>query len=170
MSRYRFGLGVLLPAALGALVAAGGCRRAEFTFHPVEGTVTKGGRPLANIEVVFLADPGSGTVGPRATGTTDAAGRYRLRTDQGDDGAVAGTHRVIVLDLGAAKRQLIRTFRGPLRKEAANALPEDAKRLADEPKPAKDASRVPPGYDMINRTPLRATVGPEDGVFDIAIP
>ena len=166
MTRNRFGFTVLFLAA----VAAGGCGRAEFAFYPVAGTVTRGGRPLPNVEVVFLADPDAGTAGPRATGGTDAAGRYHLRTDQGDDGAVAGTHRVVVLDLDAAKRQLIRTFRGPLGKEAARALPEDAKRLADEPKAAKAASRVPPGYGSISQTPLRARVGTDDQSFDIAIP
>jgi hypothetical protein len=62
----------------------------------VEGTVTKDGRPLANVRVVFLADTGS--VGPRAAGLTDKAGHYRLRTDYGEDGAVVGKHRVVILD------------------------------------------------------------------------
>jgi hypothetical protein len=165
MTRYRLGLAVLLPAALGAAVAAGGCRRPEFAFYPVEGTVTRGGRPLPNIQVVFLADPDSGTVGPRATGATDAAGRYRLRTDQGDDGAVAGTHRVVLVDLEAARMGFGR-FGGSQRKEVEGAPPKGGKRLADK---SKTASRVPAEYGSINQTKLRARVGPEDGVFDVKI-
>jgi hypothetical protein len=100
MTRHGFGLTMLF---VGALVAtASGCGP-KFTFVPVEGTVTKNGRPLANVEVVFLADPNTDTLGPRATGRTDATGHYRMRTDRGDDGAVPGTHRVLVLDLDAAK-------------------------------------------------------------------
>jgi hypothetical protein len=162
MSRYGSGLTVLSLAAL----AAGGCQRAEFAFYPVEGTVTRGGRPLPNIQVVFLADPDAGTVGPRAIGKTDAAGRYRLRTDQGDDGAVAGTHRVVVLDLDA-RAQHSRPVRGAQRNEVARGAPEDAQRLGDEP---KATPRVPPGYRSVSQTPLRAKVGPGPQTLDFEIP
>jgi hypothetical protein len=74
MTRYGFLLTVLFLGVLAVL--ASGCGRAEFMFFPVEGTVTKGGRPLHNVEVVFLADPDSGTVGPRASGITDETGHY----------------------------------------------------------------------------------------------
>src|SRR5690242_2884422 len=92
--------GVLLPLA----AASGGCQREpRWNLAPVEGTVTKDGHPLAGIQVIFLADADAGTVGLRARGITDEAGHYRLRTDNGDDGAVAGKYRVVMLDLEASE-------------------------------------------------------------------
>jgi hypothetical protein len=85
MPCYGIRLMVLFLGAVACM--AGGCGP-KLTFYPVEGTVTKDGRPLRGIEVVFLADPNAGTVGPRATGMTDEAGHYRLRTENGEDGAV----------------------------------------------------------------------------------
>ena len=102
MTCFGFRLAMLFFGALA--VTAAGCGRAEFTFYPVEGTVTKGGRPLHNVKVVFLADPDVGTVGPRASGRTDESGHYRLRTDKGNEGAVAGRHRVLVLDNEVAEK------------------------------------------------------------------
>src|SRR5262249_31135397 len=153
MIRYSFRLIVLFFGALAVITS--GCGRAEFTFFPVEGTVTKGGRPLRNVEVVFLADADAGTVGPRASGTTDEAGHYRLRTDHGDEGAVAGKHLVLIFDLEAAEKQTLRSLRGPQRKEAVQLSPEMTKRLEERLKMMGDAPRVPPRYGRFNETPLR---------------
>jgi hypothetical protein len=167
MTRYRFGLTALFFGAVA--VMAGGCGP-RFTFVPVEGTVTKGGRPLRGMEVIFLADPDSGTVGPRATGRTDEAGHYRLRTERGDDGAVAGIHRVLVLDLEAALRQMMGNFHGQPRTDATRLPPEAAKRPGEQRKAAGDAPRAPPDYMSINDTPLRAEVGSGPLVFDVVVP
>jgi hypothetical protein len=167
MTRHGFGLRMLF---VGALVAtASGCEP-KFTFVPVEGTVTKNGRPLANVEVVFLADPNTDTLGPRATGRTDATGHYRMRTDRGDDGAVPGTHRVLVINLDVTNNPFSPSMRGQT-KDSASASPGNAKRLEEEmkKKPAA-APRVPPKYESIPDTPLRAKVSSEPLVFDIAIP
>ncbi|OWK35657.1 hypothetical protein [Fimbriiglobus ruber] len=142
----------------GLLVAAG-CEQ-KFPTIPVEGTVTKNGKPQNDIEVVFLADPDSKTVGPRATGKTDAAGRYRLQIEGGSPGAVPGTHRVLVLDLNAAKQM------APRGKGTMPVSPEQARRLEEE---ARKALRIPPNYGSINNTPLRATIGAQPVVFDIDI-
>jgi hypothetical protein len=167
MNRYGLGLGMLFVGAVAFITS--GCG-SKFNFVPVEGTVTKDGRPLRDIEVVFLADPDTGTVGPRASGKTDEAGRYRLRTDIGEDGAVAGKHVVLIIDLQAAKGQMLRRFRGPQQKEAMQWLsPEIAKRLQDELKSAVDAPRVPPGYGRINKTPLRVEVHPGPQVIDLEV-
>jgi hypothetical protein len=105
----------------------------------VEGTVTKDGRPLADIEVIFLTDIEAGTQGPRASGLTDEAGHYRLCTDAGDEGAAIGQYRVCLLD--------------PL------AKPET---------PAKEW-RVPPRYGSFNETPLRVEVHPDPQIIDFDI-
>ncbi len=150
-------IGVVL--FVGTVVAAGGCERAVSTV-PVEGVVTRNGKPLSNIEVVFLADPDTKTVGPRATGKTDESGRYRLQLEGGGPGAVPGTHRVLVLDLKSGKPTIGHG------KGALPAPPEHAKRSEVE---LKSSPRVPANYSGINSTPLRATVGTDPLVFDIEL-
>ncbi|HEY7424438.1 MAG TPA: hypothetical protein VH682_09440 [Gemmataceae bacterium] len=164
MSRYGLGLTVLVLGVLA--VTVGGCGRTEFTFYPVEGTVTKGGRSLANIEVVFLADPDAGTVGPRVVGRTDAAGHYRLRTERGEDGAVAGKHLVLILDLEAHTG---RRGRSPQPKDAARLPPELAKYWKEPAKTTADEPRVPPRYASINETPLRVEVWPGEQVINLEV-
>jgi hypothetical protein len=121
----------------------------------VEGTVTKGGRPLADLRVVFLADAEAGTQGPRASGITDQAGHYELRTDAGDRGAVVGRYRICL--------------HIPLREE------EDLSPQAKRPKagaakpPASEAAQLPPTYSSFANTPLRVEVQPEAQVIDLEV-
>jgi hypothetical protein len=159
-----------LCGLLALAAAAGGCQGGQkWTLVPVEGTVSRNGRPLANVEVVFLADSAAGTQGPRASGTTDQAGRYRLRTDYGEDGAALGQHRVILRDRETARKHLLKGLRRKEMKEVAEVLPENAGR-AEESKRSADTPRVPPKYERFPSTPLRATVGSEPLVFDIRLP
>jgi hypothetical protein len=139
-----------------------GCQRGPtWKLAPVEGTVTKDGRPLRGIEVVFLADPDAGTQGPQATGRTDEAGHYRLRTDNGDDGVVVGKHRVLLLDAEVRKERK-GSARGP-------QLPENVKPPEDERKPAADAPRVLPRYSSFNETPLRVEIQSGRQVIDFDV-
>jgi hypothetical protein len=102
---------VLLCGLLALAVAAEGCQRGPtWNLAPVEGTVTKDGRPLPHIEVVFLTDIDAGTQGPKASSFTDEAGHYRLRTDNGDDGAVAGKYRVVLFDLKESRMRCSWSF------------------------------------------------------------
>ena len=71
----RYSRVVLLGGLLVLFAAAGGCqRRSTWDLASVEGTITKDGRPLSDIQVVFLADSDTDTKGPRSTGITDDAG------------------------------------------------------------------------------------------------
>jgi hypothetical protein len=160
MTRHGFHLSILLLGALA--VTAGGCRRGSTgSLAPVEGTVSKAGRPLRGIEVVFLPDTGS--VGPRASGTTDEAGHYRLRTDHGDDGAVAGKYRVVLHDVEAATKQMrSRSFSQP-----KGEMVESLEKLL---KTGAAAPRVPPRFGSFNETPLRAEVGPEPQPLNFDLP
>jgi hypothetical protein len=161
----------LLCGLLALAVAAEGCqRKPTWNLAPVEGTVTKDGHPLANIQVVFLTNLDAGTQGPRASGRTDEAGHYRLRTANGDDGAVTGKHRVVLYDLEASKGPMGLT-RGPQRKEAVQRLPseENAKRMKEQLKAASDALRVPPSYGRFNETLLRVEVQPGPQVIDLEV-
>jgi hypothetical protein len=154
---------------LALVAAAEGCQRGPtWNLAPVEGTVVKDGRPLAGIEVTFLADADAGTVGPRAKGITDESGHYRLQTDNGDDGAVIGKHRVVLLLDLEAHGQRERGASGLQPKEAAQLSPQDAKRSAEQGKMA-EMPGVPAKYRHFNDTPLRVEVRPGSQVIDLEV-
>ena len=166
-----YGRMAFLCGLLTLVATAGGCQRGPtWNMAPVEGTVTKNGRPLAHVRVFFVADLDAGTQGPQSRGITDKDGHYRLRAGNGDDGAVVGKHRVLVIDLEAAMKQRERAARGPQQKETARLPPEIVKRSQNELKTVVDAPRVPPSYGRFNETPLRAEIGHKPLVFDIVIP
>jgi hypothetical protein len=157
---------ILLPLA----AATAGCQRGStWNLAPVEGTLTKEGRPLANIRVAFLVDLKAGTLGPQASGITDEAGHYRLRTDHGDEGAVVGKHRVVLFDLEVAQKQTLRSLRKRQRNDTEQLSPEIAKRLEEQLKPTGDVPRVPPRYGRFNETPLRVEVHPGPQVIDLEV-
>jgi hypothetical protein len=160
---------VVLWCGLFALAAAsGGCQGGPtWNLAPVEGTVTKDGRPLAHVQVCFLTDLDSGMQGLRSSGTTDAAGHYRLRTDNGNEGAVVGKHRIVIRDLKAVMKQTSRASRGPQQKGALP--PEVAKRLEEQMKTAAESPRVPPSYGRFNETPLRIEVQLGPQVIDLEV-
>ncbi len=82
----------------GVLVGCGGGKdsweEARPETYPVSGVVTFNGEPLTEAMILFQSnsDPPQGAVG-----RTDKNGRYRLRTFEEGDGAVAGTHSVLIL-------------------------------------------------------------------------
>src|SRR5262249_30675321 len=78
-------------------LVAGGCGsppRGE-----VEGQVRCSGQPVDHCRGPFSRDAARGAAGPRSWAVTDAQGRYRLRGEDQQVGAVAGWHRVVVEDL-----------------------------------------------------------------------
>jgi len=105
MTRQRF-FACLSTAAFGVLLLAGfsGCRNRSLpAVVPVTGTVSFQGRPLAGAAVIFFANEGKLAAGELAFDTTDAEGRFRLRSQAGPtetlNGAVAGEHRVTISKL-----------------------------------------------------------------------
>ena len=93
----------ILPTGALAVVAAvaGGCSSAR-EFAEVEGAVTLDGKPLGQVQVVFVPDATKGNKGNNATAFTDAQGQYRLKAERdGKDGTVLGPHRVYFVDLTA---------------------------------------------------------------------
>jgi len=91
---------------LSVLLLSAGCsrrpdawQRAQPQTFAVTGVVTARGAPVENATVVFLSQPQQpewkwGEVA--AFGETDVRGRFRLRTFREGDGAVAGTHVVLI--------------------------------------------------------------------------
>jgi hypothetical protein len=141
---------------IATLVAAAGCQgEPSLRFAPVEGTVTRGGKPLAGVIVVFWADSDAGTPGPCSSGPTDAAGHYELHTEQGEPGAVVGRHWVCIVQ---GRAVLGRMARGKA----------DRSRLR-EGLAAPAAAAVPPRYADRKQTPLRAEVRPGVQVIDLEV-
>jgi hypothetical protein len=126
------------------------------TLGEVEGVVSCGGKPLADVQVVFYPDPEAGGKGPRSVAHTDSAGHYRLSTDSGTSGAVVGMHRVCLFDLTTMKSL---EERGLLR----DAKVPNAQQPPAAPSPA---SRIPPKYSAAGETPLRG-IAVQSGVQTI---
>jgi len=79
-------------------LAVMGCSQ-EHPYGEVEGVVTLDGKPLTNVEIVFMPDPEKGNRGRRSTAVPDKDGHFRIASDAGQTGAPVGFHRVIVNDL-----------------------------------------------------------------------
>lgn len=92
-----FALRVAGAGILFAAIVSAGCG-SKVKLVPAEGVLKIGGKPAANIAVQFLPDVTQGAKGPTSYGTTDAEGRFRLKTYDGQDGAVPGPHTVILAD------------------------------------------------------------------------
>lgn len=100
-ARPRLFAGALLAAGL-ALVP--GCAEPEPVLTPVSGVIQDAdGKPLNDIRVEFHPDPTRKTVGTYSSGQTNAAGEFGLRYEKENksptDGAVAGFHKVVLIDL-----------------------------------------------------------------------
>lgn len=97
-------------AAAGLLVA--GCGRRA--MGPVSGRVTHRGQPVAAAVVQFIPSNG-----PMAAATTDTGGRFQLRTFGTGDGALTGTHTVVVVPwfpgVGNAEKQPLEELASPER-------------------------------------------------------
>jgi hypothetical protein len=145
--------GLLLAVA----AAAAGCQgeKPPYTFAPVEGTVTKDGKPLPGVFVIFWGDEDAGTKQPLSSGSTDSAGHYHLHTEQGQDGAVVGRHRVCIRETGP----LVQRFAG--NRPANKQLPGEL--------PAAGPAEVPPAYGRREQTPLRAEMRPGAPVLDVEV-
>lgn len=79
------------------LLAAVGCGGSK--YQPVTGQIVfADGTPVTGLEggqIVFEAAATTGSP-PTATGSIDAEGRFKLGTDQPDDGATAGLNKVLI--------------------------------------------------------------------------
>jgi hypothetical protein len=95
----RFGprrpVAALLAAAL---VAIAGCGGDGVKVVPAEGVVKIDGRPAANVLVQFMPDSRTGGKGQTSSALTDENGKFRLKTQDGRDGAAVGTHMVALID------------------------------------------------------------------------
>jgi hypothetical protein len=89
--------GGALAGCLTMFVAGCGGGDGRLTVHPVEGVITRGGKPLANALVALhpKAKPASGeSIAPN--GQTDENGVFKVSTYDANDGAPEGEYAVTV--------------------------------------------------------------------------
>lgn len=82
---------VLISSVIGCF---GGTEAKGPVTAPASGIVTLDGKPLAGAVVMFL--PTGATQGVESVATTDAAGKFQLKTITGDPGVIPGEHRVLI--------------------------------------------------------------------------
>jgi len=68
-----------------------GCGDSGPRIVPVKGVVTFKGKPIGNINVMFVPSDGKGRI---AQGTSDASGSFSLQTEEPGDGAMMGDYKV----------------------------------------------------------------------------
>lgn len=101
---------------IGLLVATcSGCGD-TYKLAPVSGRITLDGRPIQGIYVTFQPVGGGlkDDLGPASYGHTDTDGRYQLKTiDRSDrDGAVVGSHRVILQQADQPREETVEVPQG----------------------------------------------------------
>jgi hypothetical protein len=132
------------------LALAAGCGKAAPPIVPVEGVVRLDGKPLNKARILFLPQSEAGR-DHIASGLTDETGRYQL-TCNGQPGACAGEHRVLVLESDAPQELLGES-------PAAQAkLVGYYRSLGNRPIPGK--------YGSVVQSPLRATVTTDQTAYD----
>src|SRR5262245_58729953 len=77
------------------LIVLAGCSGGPL-IAKVEGKLLVNGSPVDKMQIEFLPTK----EGPRSLGITDAGGRFTLTTIDGDSGAVVGTHKIVLRDVG----------------------------------------------------------------------
>ena len=159
--------GLLLITAC-ILGLASGCSRGRQypPTHSVSGVVTVEGQPVADAIVSFLPDDGQNP----ANGSTDASGRYELTSFTRGDGAMEGSFRVTIVkyekegeDKPAASAE----------KPAAEAESEETGNEDYVPAgmvvsqyDTGPKNLLPKQYADQQKTPLTATVSPEENSID----
>lgn len=131
-----------------AMLSIVGCTQPAELAH-VEGEIVRDGQPCDQILVTFVPTPNQTNSQLKSSAVTDAAGRFRLRTEDGQAGAIVGRHRVVLEDL--------RDYYLP-RNDSAPAL--------QIPPP----SRVLSGYRAAARTPLACEVRPGTNEVRFTLP
>lgn len=90
---------IILFCILSWAITLIGCGPRMPQLAEVEGTVSKGGKNLDDVDVQFLPDPERDNKSPMSSGITDNNGRYVQKyLENGKDGAAVGWHRVILID------------------------------------------------------------------------
>ncbi|WP_406698962.1 hypothetical protein V5E97_08760 [Singulisphaera sp. Ch08] len=142
--------------ALGSLAGCSGTSLPEMAN--VSGVILLDGKPLEDVEVVFVPVPSTGgQPSPEATAFSDPEGRFRPQTmieGASHDAVVLGTHRVVLRDL----------------KTIADSAPDPKQEYAGETTGRPRKSRFSPVFAASHTSPLPAVTigrGPQELVLKL---
>ncbi len=141
----------------GVLVAAVGCGGGSdaVEVHPVHGTITYQGKPMAGGGSIAFV-PTGGQKGKGAGGTINEDGTYTLTTYADGDGSMVGDFRVVISQT--------------VQKEPEPGAPGEEGSGSGEPIfVVQEGDRIPAVYTDFTGSPLNATVkaGPNQLNFDL---
>ena len=135
---WRVGLGAAI------LVVLAGCKP-QVKLVPAAGTFTIGGKPAGNITLQFMPDTMQGNGGPTSFATTDAEGKFTLRTYDNREGAVPGAHVVTLVDLDEERPAQGSAPTRPPRLDSKYAMAASAPRVTVAEGQALSIDVPPPG-------------------------
>lgn len=76
-----------------------GCGNSGPAPIPVEGTITVGGKPMADLLIQFTpVQVADGIKVLNSSGVSDASGKFVLKCDNGAPGAIPGKHHILITD------------------------------------------------------------------------
>lgn len=134
---------------IAAVISTAGCGGNDIPFANVEGQLLVNGAPVKEVQIEFFPK----TKGPRSIGLTDDQGRFTLKADDGQTiGAVVGTHKVVLRDLGNSGDKFL-------------GRAADGVDMTNGKKP-----RVSDAYADAVRTPLEKEVSPGKCVIELSVP
>jgi hypothetical protein len=134
-----FGI-VIAASFLLSSVGCGGGAGDTPTICSVTGTLTVGGKPLQGVTVTLIPVAG----GPSAMGKTAADGSFIIVTPNAGEGAVPGTHKVILSTVDSSK--------------ADNSMYSSADGDAPDEDPMGETGPIPKEYTNLEETPTSVKV------------
>jgi hypothetical protein len=156
----------IAPLVAVMLLVVPACGPSRPAVAPVSGRISRDGKQVTTGVVWFYP-----AAGRPATGQIEADGRYTLGTFTQDDGALLGSHRVVI-----ESRAITEAKRRPPPKVAQipDDMPEAIRQEWEAGGLAAGAEGltwlVPEKYAAQATTPLRAEVQPGRNVIDFDIP
>ncbi len=122
----------------------------------VSGKVTYKGKPIKNGTVMFVPNESKGATGPQAIGTIKNDGTYSLSSQDANDGAVVGWHKVGILGLDPE----------PISKEAAATIEEDPMKYLQ----AKTQAGLKAASQSARRKAGQTVTGLDGKTFRVVVP
>lgn len=153
-------------AGLALCVLASGCSDGgadRKPTHPVSGTVTLAGSPVADASVTF-SPTGQGQ--PVATGRTNSEGKYTLTTYEGGDGAVAGDYVALVTKSSASTTNDPQAVHEAYTSGKAPASGHSGRGGSGG---SDSGTALPDKYSNASTSPLTVTVKAEDNTIDLQL-
>lgn len=129
------------------------------TLAPVSGKLLVDGEPAKGLTIEFHPDSAAGTSGPMSTAVSNPDGTFQLYTAVGGDGAVIGTHKVVVKCQSRPAAGGASTADG-----FGSSSSGDAPPAASKGEDCKLAIK----YEDPTTTPLKHVV-PEKGIADLVL-